>query len=120
MVTLLYATMDSSFASTSTTKSIKKPSLYKRKPNWNEEENLLLIQLVNERKRVIKGKFGPQITSAKKKEAWREIAFQINESCPRAETTADDCERNWYTVQSKARKELSEHNKQYRGTSKCS
>ncbi len=37
-----------------------------KKPNWTQEELLLLTQLVNEIKDIIKGKFGVGITSKTK------------------------------------------------------
>ncbi len=38
----------------------------KRKPNWMQKQLLLLAQLVNENKDIIKGKFGVGITSKTK------------------------------------------------------
>ncbi len=39
---------------------------HKRKPNWTQEQQLRLAQLVNENKDIIKGKFGVGITSKTK------------------------------------------------------
>ncbi len=39
---------------------------HKRKPNWTQEQLLLLAQLVNENKDIIKGKSGVGITSKTK------------------------------------------------------
>ena len=67
---------------------------FKRKPNWTEDECLFLAELVEERKDIIKGKFGPSLTSAKKKTAWKDIADRINEAFPRTTRTPLDAERN--------------------------
>ncbi len=50
----------------------------KRKPNWREEEVLLLAELVEQRKQAIKGKFSPTLTSADKKKAWEDISGFIS------------------------------------------
>ena len=83
---------------------------FKRKPNWTEDECLFLAELVEERKDIIKGKFGPSLTSAKKKTAWKDIADRINEAFPRTTRTPLDAERKWYVVQSKGRREIAELN----------
>ena len=49
----------------------------KRKPKWTQDQLLLLVQFVLERRRIMKGKFGSGVTSKKKLEAWEEICFSI-------------------------------------------
>ncbi len=53
-----------------------------RKPNWTEEQCLLLAQLVEEHKGILKGKFGPGVTARGKKQTWELIAQNINASFP--------------------------------------
>lgn len=52
----------------------KPRGILKRKPNWREEEALQLVELVEERKHIIKGKFSPTLTSAEKKKTWDDIS----------------------------------------------
>lgn len=93
----------------------KEPSL-KRKPNWNEDECLFLAELVEERKEVIKGKFGPKVTSAMKRTAWSEISEMMNESFPRTTREPIECERKWYVIQSRSRPQKQQYKKELRVT----
>ena len=77
-----------------------------RKPNWTEEQCLLLAQLINEHKSVLRGKFSPSVTVQAKKQAWDTIAQQINASFPLVVRTSEDCEKRWYVLQSKAKEEI--------------
>ncbi|XP_046563178.1 uncharacterized protein LOC124272081 isoform X2 [Haliotis rubra] len=88
----------------------------KRKPNWTSDQSLLLVQLVDERKSIIKGKFGPGVTSRMKKEAWGEVAANINAAFPNVVRSSDDCEKRWYNIQSKSRQEISAFKRQLSGT----
>ena len=87
---------------------------FKRK-NWASDETLLLVSLVAERRAIIKGKCGPGITSKQKKAAWADIAAHINEAFS-VGRTPEDCERRWYSVQSKSRQKISSMKKHHRGT----
>ncbi|XP_030271960.1 uncharacterized protein LOC115581168 [Sparus aurata] len=78
----------------------------KRKPNWREEETLLLVELVEERKLIIKGKFSPTLTSHDKKQAWEDISNQLNTSQTFSHRSPADCEKKWYNVLSKSRSEI--------------
>ena len=49
-----------------------------RKPNWSEEEKVVLLEEFNKRKNIIKSKFNPQITAAKKQQQWEETTATIN------------------------------------------
>ncbi|XP_046582216.1 uncharacterized protein LOC124289655 [Haliotis rubra] len=88
----------------------------KRKPNWTSDQSLLLVRLVDERKSIIKGKFGPGVTSRMKKEAWGEVAANINAAFPNVVRSSDDCEKRWYNIQSKSRQEISAFKRQLSGT----
>ncbi|KAA0723953.1 hypothetical protein E1301_Tti015358 [Triplophysa tibetana] len=83
-----------------------------RKPNWTEEQGLLLAQLVNEHKGMLRGKFGPTVTSQGKRRAWDTISQTINASFPLVVRTGDDCEKRWYVLQSKAKDEISAHKRE--------
>ncbi|KAM4736799.1 transcription initiation factor TFIID subunit 11 isoform 1-T1 [Anableps anableps] len=77
-----------------------------RKPNWTEEQCLLLAQLVEENRGVLKAKFGPGITVQTKRKTWERIAEQINASFPLLTRSSQECEKRWYVLQSKAREEI--------------
>ncbi|XP_061186913.1 myb/SANT-like DNA-binding domain-containing protein 4 [Saccostrea echinata] len=49
-----------------------------RKSNWSAGEISLLVDLVSERKDVLRGRFSPALTSADKAGAWEAIATSIN------------------------------------------
>ncbi len=58
----------------------------KRKPNWTQEQQLLLAQLVNENKHIIKGKFGVGITSKTKGDTFLKAHYrQMFVKCLRSE-----------------------------------
>ncbi|KAL0964176.1 hypothetical protein UPYG_G00320240 [Umbra pygmaea] len=78
----------------------------KRKPNWREEDTLLLAELVEQRKHVIKGKFSSTLTSADKKNAWDEISRYLNTSQISCNPSPSDCEKKWYNILSKSRSEI--------------
>lgn len=83
-----------------------------RKPNWTEEQGLLLAQLVNEHKGMLRGKFGPTVTSQGKRRAWDTISQTINACFPLVVRTGDDCEKRWYVLQSKAKDEIAAHKRE--------
>ncbi|XP_030270432.1 uncharacterized protein LOC115580327 [Sparus aurata] len=78
----------------------------KRKPNWREEETLLLVEIVEERKLIIKGKFSTTLTSHDKKQAWEDISNQLNASQTFSHWSPADCEKKWYNGLSKSRSEI--------------
>ncbi len=90
-----------------------------RKPNWTEEQCLLLAQLGEEHKGILKGKFGPGVTARGKKQTWELIAQNINASFPLVVRTSEDCEKRWYVLQSKARGEIAAHKRESSRTGEC-
>ena len=88
----------------------------KRKPNWTKEQLLFLSQLVDERKAVIKGKFGVGISTKTKKEAWQSICMQVNAAFPLLTRTEEECEKRWYCLQSQARIEIADFKRQTTAT----
>ncbi len=83
-----------------------------RKPNWTEERCLLLAQLVNEHRSVLRGKFGPSVTVQAKKQAWETIAQRINASFPLVVQTREDTEKWWYVLRSKEKEEIAAHKRE--------
>lgn len=94
------------------TQKMEKKRKRNRKPNWTEEQGLLLAQLVNEHKGMLRGKFGPTVTSQGKRRAWDTISQTINASFPLVVRTGDDCEKRWYVLQSKAKDEIAAHKRE--------
>lgn len=89
-----------------------------RKPNWTPDETLHLCTLVEGKAEVIRGKFGPHVTNAHKRAAWDQVSDGMNAAFPNVIRSAADCERRWYTVLRKGRKDLSSYKKQCTGTGK--
>ena len=66
----------------------------KRKPNWTQDQLLLLPQLVLEKKNIIKGKFDTGISSKTKREMGEDL-FADQCSIPACVADPDDCERRF-------------------------
>ncbi|XP_071094971.1 nuclear apoptosis-inducing factor 1-like [Haliotis cracherodii] len=81
----------------------------KRKPNWSEDQNLLLTKLVDENKAVLLGKFGAGVTAQKKKEKWVELTHTINAAFPGCIRAPEEVEKKWHNIQSKARGEIARY-----------
>lgn len=50
----------------------------KRTSNWSKNEVMLLRQLIEEEKKIIKGKFSPDLTIKDKRPAWQYITNSLN------------------------------------------
>ena len=81
---------------------------------------MLLAQLVDEHKAILKGKFGPGVSVQTKRNAWEHIAAQINVSFPVVVRTSEECEKRWYVLQSKARGEIAAYKRDSSRTGECS
>lgn len=90
----------------------------KRKPNWTQEQLLLLAQLVEEKKDIIKGKFGSGVTSKTKREAWESICQHVNAAFPLVKRSHEDCEKRWYVLQCQSRANIAEFKRQTTATGK--
>ncbi|XP_064197166.1 myb/SANT-like DNA-binding domain-containing protein 4 [Anguilla rostrata] len=88
----------------------------KRKQNWTVEETVMLVEEVEAKKEIIKGKFSPTLTSRHKKEVWKQIADSINASFSSTIRSPQECEKKWYNVLSKAHQEISTVKKATSGT----
>ena len=92
--------------SSSPTETMETTKKATRKPNWSQDQLLLLAQLVLEFRHTIKGKFGSGVTSKAKRDAWESISFNINAAFPAVSRSANDCEKGWYSLQSHSRAEI--------------
>ncbi|CAL8337868.1 unnamed protein product [Lota lota] len=77
-----------------------------RRPNWTDEESLLLAQLIEERKEIIRRKCSAGVTSLAKRQAWEEIAQTINIGFPQYQRTVADCTKKWENLLAKSRNEI--------------
>ena len=50
----------------------------KRSINWNQQEELSLVEAVRQHDDIIEGRFTASLTKDTKKKAWDEIADQVN------------------------------------------
>lgn len=89
---------------------------FKRKPNWSEDQVVLLIQLIGERRGIIKAKFSASLTWADKRKAWEDIASDINAAFPMVRRAPEECEKKWYSVQSNAEQEITAKKRELQGT----
>ncbi|XP_042367482.1 uncharacterized protein LOC121965382 [Plectropomus leopardus] len=78
----------------------------KRRPNWTDQECLLLAQLMQERKDVIRGKCSTGVSIQDKRQAWEEIAQAINNAFPQIQRTVSDCNKKWENLLAKSREEI--------------
>ncbi|XP_046547826.1 myb-related transcription factor, partner of profilin-like [Haliotis rubra] len=94
---------------------ISKSKYRLRKPNWTKDEVLLLTELVKTNARVLEGKFGPGVTSAKRQEAWQVITATINSAGlhPRSK---EEVEKKWKNIKSQSKQKYSEFSRLTRGT----
>ena len=83
----------------------------KRKPNWTQEECLLLVTLINENKHVLRSRLGPNLTSQMKRDTWEKISKQFNASALTPRTT-EEIEKKWNNILSTSKAEKSTFRKQ--------
>ena len=79
----------------------------KRKPNWTHDECIYLSRLVDEKKSVLRAKFGLGVTTMKKREAWQSITDKIN-STSTTKRTIEEVEKKWNNLLMKGKAELSD------------
>ncbi|XP_045101987.1 uncharacterized protein LOC123498696 [Portunus trituberculatus] len=95
---------------------IKMEHTPKRNANWSRDEELLLLQLVGERKEVIKGKFGPNLTVKHKRQAWMEVTEKLNSAFPCVRRSREQVEKKWQNLLSKGKSALSARKQQHHRT----
>lgn len=78
----------------------------KRRPNWTDPESLVLAQLIQERKDIIRGKCSTGISIHDKRKAWEDIAQAINATFPEIQRTVSDCNKKWENLLAKSREEI--------------
>ncbi|XP_022601103.1 uncharacterized protein LOC111221811 [Seriola dumerili] len=84
----------------------------KRRPNWTDQECLLLAQLMQEKKDIIRGKCSTGISIQDKRQAWEEIAQAINNAFPQIQRTVSDCNKKWENLLAKSREEIKRQKRQ--------
>ncbi|XP_063872027.1 myb/SANT-like DNA-binding domain-containing protein 4 [Scylla paramamosain] len=85
----------------------EEPQKKKRKPNWSQEETLLLVNVIMEKQLIINGRFKPSLSHKDKREAWQSITDAINGTNPLTKRTVEEVETKWFSVPSKSRKIIS-------------
>ncbi|CAK6958228.1 uncharacterized protein LOC128355178 [Scomber scombrus] len=84
----------------------------KRRPNWTDQECVLLAQLMQERKDIIRGKCSTGVSIQDKRQAWEEIAQAINNAFPQIQRTVSDCNKKWENLLAKSREEIKRQKRQ--------
>lgn len=84
----------------------------KRRPNWTDQECLLLAQLMQERKGIIRGRCSTGVSILDKRQAWEEIAHAINTAFPQMQRTGSDCNKKWENLLAKSREEIKRQKRQ--------
>ncbi|XP_058487114.1 uncharacterized protein LOC131460536 [Solea solea] len=87
----------------------------KRRPNWTDQECLLLAQLMQEKKDIIRGKCSTGVSIQDKRQAWEEITQAINTTFPQIQRTVSDCNKKWENLLSKSREEIKRQKRQSDG-----
>lgn len=85
---------------------IESKSSRKRRSNWTEQECLLLAQLVEEKKNIIRGKCSTGVSTQDKRNAWEVIAQNINTAFPQIQRSVSDCNKKWENLLAKTREEI--------------
>lgn len=88
-----------------------------RKPNWSEEEKIILLEEYNKRKQILKSKFDPQITAHKKQRMWEEIAAKIN-SRSMIKRSIQEVQKKYDNLSVMAKKEITIHRRESNKTGK--
>ncbi|KAG0721423.1 hypothetical protein GWK47_046504 [Chionoecetes opilio] len=78
-----------------------------RKLNWTVDETLLLVNLIQERRKGKNGRFTLLLGIPKiRPVTWRHIARCLNDAFPRVVRNTTQCENRWYSVLYRTRKKL--------------
>ena len=78
----------------------------KRIVNWSKVEVYLLLQLIKERKGIIKGKVSPNLTIQHKRQAWVEVTRNLNAAFPSVCRTKKQVEKKWLNILTKWKRGL--------------
>lgn len=88
-----------------------------RKPNWSEEERVILLEEYRKRKNIIKSRFDPLITASKKQRMWEEITAKIN-SRGLVNRSIQEVQKKYDNLAVLAKKEISNHKRESNKTGK--
>ncbi|XP_063859205.1 dendritic arbor reduction protein 1-like [Scylla paramamosain] len=84
----------------------------KRKPNWSSDETLRLVNIMAEKRCIIKGRFQPSLTHADKKRAWEDITNSVNACNLHVKRTKEEVVHKWFTMLSHLRRKIGNINKE--------
>ncbi|KAG0720795.1 hypothetical protein GWK47_047719 [Chionoecetes opilio] len=84
-----------------------KPNTPRRTANWTQDEVFKLLELINERKAILKGKFGPTLTIDHKRRAWVEVTNDMNACFSHVRRTKEQVEKKWHNILVKGKRNLS-------------
>lgn len=84
-----------------------------RKPNWTLDETERLVDLVTEKRLVLKGRFSPKLSLRDKKQAWADITSRLNACNPLVCRTEDEVTNKWFHVLSQSRKKIAAIRREY-------
>ena len=87
----------------------------KRQANWTMEECLFLVTAVKEGFAVVKGKFGPCLTSKMKKDRWETISRDLSAQFG-SNRTSEQTEKKWSNLMAKAKPLISEYRRESQRT----
>lgn len=85
----------------------------RRKPNWSQEETLLLVNIISDKRLILNGKFRPSLTHRDKREAWLAITSIVNGMNPLTQRTVEEVETKWFSLLSKSRKKIAAIRNEY-------
>jgi len=91
---------------------VKRMPSRRRRPNWTDQESLLLAQLIQERKEIVRGKNSTGVSIQDKRHAWEEIVQTINDAFPQGQRTVSDCNKKWENLLTKAREDIKRQKRQ--------
>ena len=98
--------LHSSTTTTSMEQQQPTASTPKRTPNWSKEEVALLLELVKERKDIIKGKLSPTLSTKDKRRAWCEIVTLLNSAFLLLRRTREQAEKKRQNLLTKAKEDV--------------
>ena len=87
-----------------------------RSRNFTEEESSVIVKEATKSSRVIKGRFGPNVTHSIKEETWKRIATCVNATNGYGDRTWEACRKKFHDIESSTRTKTRAINKERRGT----
>ena len=85
----------------------------KRKPNWTNREQVILLEECEKRRVILKAKFSSSITSGNKNMAWQEIANIVNAGNS-VQRDIKEIQKKWDNICATAKTEVSLHRRSQR------